>query len=285
MIDVVPLVFWFCSMVKSILVLELGVGGVSGFSLYFSLEYNSSSSGLDSVIELCFWLEVVVILSSFSFLISRVIPVDCVWLFLREGVNLGCSFVSDIDVNVVWVWALLAVSLVGVFVIIGVVGAVGDLWLISLCHFCLGELSWSEDHVVGMVTGGTISKNSSVLTLFHIFLRDLRLSFSWLYGEVPGLSKTKQYWQDVHSSGLPAERMGTITECLSEAQRCIVWENRLGCPSFYYNMEILYIYVRIMLRQNSQKWTGKPTIHKPIWTAQVFMPRVRPRMIFWRLWD
>lgn len=47
--------------------------------------------------------------------------------FLREGVNLGCSFVSDIDVNVVWVWALLAVSLVGVFVIIGVVGAVGDL--------------------------------------------------------------------------------------------------------------------------------------------------------------
>lgn len=50
----VPLVFRFCSMVKSILVLELGVGGVSGFSLYFSLEYNSSSSGLDSVIELCF---------------------------------------------------------------------------------------------------------------------------------------------------------------------------------------------------------------------------------------
>ena len=116
-----------------------GVGFMLGVSSYLSLEYNSSSSGLDRDIGASFVAGVVVTFSNFSCLIARDISVDFVLVV----------FASLFVVAVILDWVLVVV--VGGLGIdlreIDVVDVLGDLWLESLFLFVVVVVSGVDDRV------------------------------------------------------------------------------------------------------------------------------------------
>ena len=98
-------------------------------SSYLSVEYKSSSSGLDKLIGLFAASGVFKDSFIFSFLISRDIPVD---LVSAECVNFDCSFVSRIVMIFDWVFCLVEVDFVAVCFMVDVDGV--------LCESCLDVL-------------------------------------------------------------------------------------------------------------------------------------------------